>query len=297
MADAERLAALLEGRLDERQRAELLERLALSEDDLELLADAAAVAQEIEEEDRAVEVVGAAEGDRGIVPLPVRRPPPRLRWLPLAAVFVGVAVAGVLTQTGLGRRDRSPMAVVDHLASADQPPPAGLDPTPWVDSRGSEDRLSTFARGVQLGVRLADLQLARGRDAPEAHALSAEVAKMLDAVPGTAQEASFYGDVAPGASPKELRRHALTVAKLADSTAVALGAWVQAARIAAWRHDAEFFRRTPDPLDGRSSAPAGMKPQAVAALNAVRADLSAKGPPDWSRLDTELYTLLRTAGR
>src|SRR5215208_5211320 len=46
--DPERLAALLDGRLDERARSEILAQLAASEADLEVMADAAAVMREME---------------------------------------------------------------------------------------------------------------------------------------------------------------------------------------------------------------------------------------------------------
>ncbi|HEX8673973.1 MAG TPA: hypothetical protein VF710_18895, partial [Longimicrobium sp.] len=48
MKNAERLAALLDGRLDALQRNELLTELAASEDDFDAYADAVAIAAELE---------------------------------------------------------------------------------------------------------------------------------------------------------------------------------------------------------------------------------------------------------
>jgi hypothetical protein len=303
MSDAERLAALIDGRLDERQRAELLARLAVSEKDLEVLADAGAVTRELEEEDRAAAAAGAEHGGADVIPLapPRARRVPRYRWMPIAAVLAGIAVGGVYVASNPAAVAASPVAVVDHLENDDLPASAQLGPESWgTPDRGSGARLEPFARGVRLGVGLADLQVAvRSRDRVAVRVAAGEVSTLLKLVPAEASEASYYERVLQGKeapSEADLKSRAGRVAKAADANAVALGAWARAARLAAAGGNAQFFTETHGELDRLAGANHLPKPVADA-LNKVKADLPRGRQPDWTRLPDDLERLLQAAGR
>jgi hypothetical protein len=316
MADAERLAALIDGRLDERQRTELLEQLAISDADLEVLADAAAVTRELEEEDRAAAASwSAAEGQAAAGAEVLRLKPPRRRlvpgprWLPLAAVLAGIALGGgIVMETdlgglGLGRHGGSPTAVVDHLADAGHTPPGELDPSPWSHHRGSADARTALGQGVRLGVRLVDLKLALRRRDPGFREVASDLRQVLEPIEGSSQVAAYYGRLTrgeegmPSAQDGRLLRYERAAADLADGGAVALGAWARAAEVAAAQKDAAFFAATRPEMERLSNRSAGMRPDVASALWAVRADLPEGGPPAWSRLVTDLNTLLAAAGQ
>ena len=84
---AEELAALLDGKLDQSRRAELLARLGSSEEALEAYANASAVVNELE----------AGDTTRSTAPskLTGRAPRrvPRWSWMAIAAALAGIAVA------------------------------------------------------------------------------------------------------------------------------------------------------------------------------------------------------------
>lgn len=296
MSDDERLAALIDGRLDERQRAELLERLALSEEDLEVLAEAGTITRELEEEDRVA--AAASEATTTVIQLPARRQVSRYRgWMPIAAILAGVALGIGLWKAGPPGRRGSPVAVVDRLANADRQPPA-LDANPWGPKRGGADP-EGFARGVRLGVRLTDLQLAARRGDPGAvQAAAASVASLLTPVPEASRELAFYKDLSKSAAPDTfgLGAHAAAVARKAGDEAVRLGAWAQAARIAAAERDAGFFADAPRELD-RFAGAREVRRDAANAVRDIRADLPPDGPAGWARLSGHLDDLLGKAGQ
>ncbi|HEV7591175.1 MAG TPA: hypothetical protein VGO40_23895, partial [Longimicrobium sp.] len=157
--DPERLGALLDGRLTGRERAELLARVAASDEGMEVFADALAVTDELEGEDRRA---AEAAADPRVLPFrsPVRRPAwrpgPRLALAAsLAAVAVGVAAWGI------GRRGAVSDDPGRYAALLARPGlPAGWDAAPWTAARAAGEALAPRARAVRVGARITDLETA-----------------------------------------------------------------------------------------------------------------------------------------
>jgi hypothetical protein len=75
-----------------------------------------------------------------------------------------------------------------------------------------------------------------------------------------------------------------------------LGAWLEAARVAASRHDAAFFRsRATGRVLERSTAI--VDPEERAAMERVRNAVASEPSPDWAALATALEDALRKGGR
>lgn len=129
--DAEKLAALMDGRLGERERAEFLARLAASDEAVEVHADAAAAVSEAEAEEAKVLPLAPPARRAGRW----RNPGPR--WLAAAAILAGVAVGGPLLWT----RVRAPAGEVPGrsftpLVGVGIGLPAEWDDSPWTSVRG-----------------------------------------------------------------------------------------------------------------------------------------------------------------
>ena len=297
--DAEKLAALIDGRLDERERAQLLARLASSEDAVEVYADAAAAVRELE------------SGEGKALPLsPVRRADrwriPARRWLAAAAILAGVAVGGPLLwmrQQPSGPDE--PGRFIEPLIR--DPSGRGItlsDASPWSTVRGAGEPLTPDARAARLGARIVDLELAVWSGDTASARLATEAAALLEGIPAGAPAATMYRVIAgrAGAPAEELEplleRARGAASELAGGELVQLGAWTQAARIAAARRDADFFRarETRSMLEWASGQ--GSLPEAArGAVQRVRSDLASGGPPDWSSLEPDLTELLQVLGR
>jgi hypothetical protein len=296
--DPERLAALLDGRLPAAERRAVLDQLAASEPAAEAYVDALAVLSELEPAKNAAD------------PRPTGTPSERLRWrvppkrwLAIAALLAGVALAPSL-MTRLRRSDQTdPTRVVALLATRNGGLPAGWDRGPWSSVRGAGQPLTSSARAVRLGARLVDLELAvRGRDSAIAD-IARDISDLLEALPASGPIAAVYRDIgqragAPSDDLKPLLRPAGNAAVgLVDPKPAQLGAWVEAARIAAVRGDIAFFRagesRAALAHAGNST---GLAEDAAAAVQRIQAALASERAPDWSALERDLTDLLRALG-
>lgn len=167
--DAETLAALMEGRLSDEERARALEVLAESDADLEVLADAAVAAAALSETSAPAEPPAPARPRRWTV------------WLPLAAVLAGLAIVPSLLDRGrdggLGEW-RADLARLGPVAPVDLPAPAGVDVTRSGLAGGASliDSLPASARSFRRGATVARLTVlepgARARS-PDAATLAA----------------------------------------------------------------------------------------------------------------------------
>ncbi len=294
-ADAERLAALLDGRLDERQRAEAVERLASSDDEFEAFVDALAVTRELEAEEEAA----------GVTPL---RPRARRRWwqrpggqwAAIAAVLVGLALLPALWSRSRDPGTDDPARFAAQLSPEDTGLPAGWNPSPWGTTRGPGDPLTPEARAVRLGALLTELEVVvRARDTAAAR-VAARIVGLLEGVRGGALATAPYRELGGRAGEPPERLAPLleegregVAAAVADVEHLELGAWAEAGRIAARRRDAEFFRSrvSRDALDGAAELTAG-NGAAGAAVERVR----AAGADDWGALEGGLTELLRVLG-
>jgi hypothetical protein len=115
-----------------------------------------------------------------------------------------------------------------------------------------------------------------------------------------AQEAAYYESLArehgaPDIKNADLKRHAAAVARLADSSAVALGAWVQTARMAAATGDMTFLEWSR--RNGLPEAPAGLRGDAAKAFGAVKDELGPGHAIGLPKLSEDLDRLLVAAAR
>jgi hypothetical protein len=298
--DPERLGALIDGRLAPRERRELLARLGASDEGLEVFADALAVTDELEREDRLAAGEPAADEARVI---PFRRPARRVGWLSgprlaLAASLAAVAVG--VTAWGLGRGrgvEDDPGRYAALLARPGLP--AGWNGTPWTAARAAGETMEPRARAVRIGARLTDLEAAAAAgDSLAARRAAADVGALLEPLPAAGPAMAVFATLAgragePAAERADGRR---TAARLAGEAGVALGAWAEAARLAAARRDEAFFRAraTRDAL-AHAAGDATLPAEARGAAGQMRAALAA-GAWDWGALAAGAARILAAAG-
>ncbi|HEX8317864.1 hypothetical protein [Longimicrobium sp.] len=291
--EAERLAALLDARLDADAHADVLAHLATDDEALAAYAEAAAVTRALEEEDAAAGVTPLRPAARRASPFSGPR-----RWGAVAAVVAAVALAplawNLMQPPGL----QEPGALAERLASTGTVLPAGWDPSPWGSTRSASDPMTLRARAIRIGARLVELELAlRGQD-PAAARTAAQVAILLGELPGSGFAVSIFRDIqaragAPWAELEPLMEQGSEAAAMAGDDDVRLGAWLQAARIAAARKDAEFFRTRAieAALDRLDSDPATSEH-----AQRIRALTNAEGARDWDALERQLAEILDQLG-
>lgn len=301
--DTNELAALLDGRLTGRDRERALARLAARDDDAEVFADAAAVLRELEAE----EAEHAGPGTP-VTPLRPRAPAwrrPPTRWVALAAVLAGV----LLTPYALSRSGSrgGPGDFAALLAARDAGLPAGwTDYRPWRVTRGPGDPVLDNGRAARLGALHVDLRLAvAARQAEQTEILCRQIEALLIATTAGSVAAEPCREIAgragePAAALLPLVRESeeSVAAYLGDGAYFTLGAWTEAALLAARAAEAEFFaaRRSRAAL-GRAAASPELTPATREALERVRARLAAGGEPDWPALRRELEALLAATHR
>ncbi|HEV7589671.1 MAG TPA: hypothetical protein VGO40_16265 [Longimicrobium sp.] len=325
----ERLAAFVDGRLGERERAEMLAHLTADDDAFEVFAGLAAILRRAEVEDAGAGApvdeggasVPAGAGEpvhEGVISLEERararadrlergeagrrakqRVSP-LGWTALAAVLAGVAVV-----TGPALRARTsaagePVRVAARLEHAAEGLPPGW-PLPWSSPRGDgataggspEERA---ARAARAGALLVDLSVAvQARDAERTRLLAGQIASRFDRHAGRGGALRKIADGAgspPAALQPLLVQATHRIAKRGDRDALQVGAWVEAARLAAATHDAAFFRdNQTQRILWHAARLTASAPSARAALQRVRLLLPGAGPPRWEELAAALEAL------
>ena len=292
--DPEQIAALLDGRLSDAERRALLEAVAESADTAEVLADAAAIIGE-EPDSRSLMLPRALSA-------PVGR---RSRW-PTPARLAAAAVIVVLVGIGLIRsRPRSlGSGFPDYAALM-----AGGDaswtslPEVWSATRGVETTSSSRARSVRVGARLTDLERSiRARDTGVASA-AISIARLLESIPASAPVVAALRDIARNAgqpTPDLLSRFEVAgpaALSLVNSELAGVGAWLEAARIAASSHDAEFFQR-PTSRDGarRARRVPDLTPTESGVLDKLSEGTSPAAAMDWFSVEAATTTLLKRVG-
>ena len=280
--DAEQLAALLDGRLSGDQRAELLQRLAASDSATDAFADAAAVTNELQ-------------------PLPSKTFPAS-RWIAIAAALTGLALAPWLwTRVRQPQSDGAARLVSLLGVPVVATPPQGWDASPWSSVRGDDQPLTPSARALRIGAHMTDLELAARRGDTAAARFATDIAALLEGVPAAGPVIAMYRQIAEQAatSPSQLdpmiAKAETAAAGLAGADLVRLGAWAQAARLAAHVKDAAFFQsREPRTTLADDRAIAGLSQPGRTALALVQTTLAAEGAPDWGALERGLTELLRS---
>lgn len=277
----EQLAALLDGTLSREQRARLLKELASSPEDVALLLESVAIADE-------------ADADR-VVPLVPSRP--WLRWGLAAAAAVAAVVA-----VSLLRQPTEPevVALVTQLEGR-VPPGEEWAAAPWTAIRGVEGGGGDPGLAFRVGVRLVDLEVAARSGQPQVAArMSDELSRLLAATAGGAPFAARYALLGEVASDAERRTLAVEVSRLwGDTPWLDAGAWLRVAHLAALLQDDAFFasnsaaRRRLDALVAAiEGAQTGTDARFATGLREVTELLSPPGTRDWSELGGRLSQLL-----
>lgn len=286
--DPERLAALLDGRLDAGQRAELLAQLDQSPEMLQAYADAAAVQQELATE--------AAAGPATSASTRAAR-----RWYRYPGSWMALAAAIVLAvATPLAWRAGHPgLPAPAELASRVDVATTRLaaDEPPWPQLRGAGEPSDPTARAVRIGARLVDLAVLTRASDSAASRVALQLSSMLSGVPagGPATVAFRSLSDARSVSNDTVRlREAETAAEgVAGRAEVRAGAWLEAARLAAAGRDSAFFdeSRTMAALRALESL-SGQSATGRSAVARLRDALRAR-PRDWDRLEQSVVAALR----
>lgn len=313
--DENDLARFLDGRMPDEERGSAVAHLSESDLDAELLADAAYMLRDLEgEAGVVVEDTPRAdhphdnEADTGhdsrVVPL---RPPSTartwrrgpVRWLALAAVLAGVVLVP-LALSRSGGRDSGDFAAL--LSNRGAGLPAGwTGEREWGVTRG-ETSLVDNTRAVQLGALHTDLEIAvAARQADQTGDLVGQIIARLQDVTAGGLVASEYQAIgeragqAPEALAGPLESARENLAMLAGEDYFALGAWTEAAMLAAERRDAAFFQaRASRKMLDRAASLTSDDAEAGAAVDAIRA---AADPPDWAALQAQTRALMGRIGR
>ncbi|MFL5539305.1 MAG: hypothetical protein ACJ8J0_09940 [Longimicrobiaceae bacterium] len=313
----EEIGALLDGRLESGPRTELLARLAASDEDFDVFADTAAVLREAEEGDTAENEPstvpsGQPERSADVIPLRPRRASgwrsPAVRWLAAAAVLAAVGLIPVLQSRAGAWRDPARLAA---LAAHGKPLPAEWD-HPWGAKRGGPGSAATDSgTAARAGALHVDLEVAaRATGSPDTAAIAQRarmVAALFDASgrSGSGYLLSLYQTIADSTrfwTRGELLKHVSEAESFASGTDpdyFALGAWTEAALLAADRHDAAFFRAAESRraleramrVDGLTEEEKGV----VAALR-HRIDEGTE-IRDWTSVESELGELMQGLAR
>jgi len=319
--DLERLAALLDAGLDERERDQMLAELARSDDALGVLGDVAAVMRELER-DGVVPPAPAPARGVDLDAITVRRTDARRRGAPAAGRPIPrrwgawttwmAAAAGVAVAVALWRGSRitgppfdRPGDVVALLDAGAPTPGDTLLPLAWTATRGTGASPEALALAVRFGAQAVQLELAaRARDTTAVARVARRTASMLEPMPRSGPAAQLYRQIGAnaGAPPESLAgrldRGWVAGAALLDGDDVRLGAWLAAARVAAARRDAGFFRsragrRAADALGAPAGAGDAHAPGAAARLREVAA---GDGPPAWDVVQRDVAALLAARG-
>lgn len=277
--DPNRIAALIEGRLSKPEREHLVASIGDADAAAGILSDAIAA-------------LGEAE-----VVHPVRSAP-RRSWHPGVWLALAAGIAGILlfplaqvrirgaSAGGLGRYA---MMITERGTRI----PADWNDSPWDATRGAKE-LSAEARAFRIGVRVTDLGVAVRTGDSSAARWASETASLIDPIPGAGPVAAMYSEIAaksarPGPSSAALVDSvARATAELPDAELVRLGAWVEAARLAAAARDARFFASGESRALLREAVRSHAAPAARGAIEQLVRSTSEPGDLDWPRVQTEL---------
>ena len=297
----ERLAALLDGTLTGQDRERVLKQLAQSPDDVALLANAAAALRDIEGEPESQPKTPARVGEP--VPLTWRRKA-NVRVLIGAAATILVVAGG--TWLAIRRTSGAALGPAQYVAMLDDSSdrlPRDWNGQPWTARRSAQDlAVSPRARAVRLGARLVDLQVAVGTSDSATATIAADIARLVAGLPVSTAISERFANIGSraGETPERLQPDvdaaANAVRIAAGERHVDLGSWLEAARLAAVRRDAAYFRHgTSQSVLGELARDSTATPETRTTAERVRSTVGAQSPA-WDRLAEHLTSLLITAG-
>jgi hypothetical protein len=230
--DAAQIAALIDGRLTDDARASLMRQLGESEDDLDVAVDAAG----------AVGALGYSEQKNARPASIESRRWKRYRGISFATMSLAAAAVAVIVFRSPRPNDGTASEMVRGLSSHEALP-AGWNYSPWREQRG-EESVNDSSVLIRVGVRTTDLELALLAHDTSAARFARDIASMLDRVPGGSATGAIYAQLAANPRADEFLQNArAAMSALPRQQLIQLGAWLEAARIAAARHDRAWFER------------------------------------------------------
>ena len=286
--DPERIAALIDGKLNDAERAALMAELDASPEAFEVFADAVAALSDDDEE----EAQPAANPPAAVIPIATRRPRSRLYASIGAIAATLIVIVGLSLLRGSGGSTNTPQTLVALLDRPNDAVPLTAA-APWSELRGGDDGVAARARAVRIGVRLVDLELLmRSGDTAAASRVARQIGTMLDGIPAGSAAATAYRTIAdsPSATADARQTAASFAERVAGAEGVRLGAWLEAARMATASRDSAFFAKAS--ADRAFSAPANLPQGSAASLEDLRQLLRAPNR-DWAAIQTAIAALLR----
>lgn len=285
--DAQKIAALIEGRLPPDERERVLAAIDESPELREAYADALAA-------------LGA------MTPAPTRRIE-RSRYVPrltpLQWLEVAAAAAVVIAITpALVRRLASPTVpdatrLIASVSLSDSVASDLLSQPIWGATRGDgEGNLAPDARAIRLGAAIASYELRQRRSDSAAAGSAMEVAALLETYPGGSVAANAYRALATKApSEADVDSAAALAEQLAGEQAVRLGAWLQAARFAAAARDTTWFAGKGPEAASKAAITMDDRADTEAAVRQFE-KIASERPHDFNALSTAIDDLLRLLG-
>jgi hypothetical protein len=235
--DAEKLAALIDGRLSDVEAAALRRQIATADNELlAVLADAAALSSDADVAESPGSPVKASPGAAEA----------RSRWRSRMVSGFVLAAAAIIAAVVLRARSSGDEYFAASYADA-VPSTAQLPGIPeWSETRGTADGLSVDARAVRIGVLFTDLELGAIRgDTAKAHAIA--LSALLSVTPDGRVLAStlsnFIDSATATMSRRQLRDIGIEVFRGKEREFKNAGAYLEAARLAARAGDSTFFVR------------------------------------------------------
>jgi hypothetical protein len=236
--DAAQIAALLDGRLTARQRADLVARIGASEELTADLGEAAGLLLEME-------------------PKRPQQPAAIHHWLGRRSSQLLIAAAILLVAivpTVYRRSQIASNAGVDYVQTPGIAAelPSGWQSVPWTAprTRGGPALLTMAARAARAGVLFTDLELQVASGDSTATATAEQIISLLPDAPTTGLVIGLVRELAADARLPE-RRRPVRVDAARDETGRMLGAErlrtaavIETARIAALRRDTSFFSQS-----------------------------------------------------
>lgn len=224
------------------------------------------------------------------------RPPLDVVRRRASAYVLGVLAVALVGIVGFRLTRKPPPIVlgdpVDFVAVLSPVAAGGPTVQPeWSIPRGASDSLTERGLSVRVGALLVEYERASARDDSTAQVFADAIAALVAAVPDGAEVAAIFATGGKEARSPEAR-HAL--APYARAAPMALGGWVQAARVAASAADAGFF----ESRESKSGlayllALTGFTPEVETARDRLDTLLHRRGRPDFSAVGDALELIQR----
>jgi hypothetical protein len=220
-----------------------------------------------------------------------------VRWLAAAAVLATLALVPVLRSRANAWRDPSRLAAL--AMQRGEPLPADWGPaSAYRGAGGTGENTGVAAR---IGALHVDLVVsAAAGDTARVSLLAGRVERLFENVSVSDAVAADYGELKASStlSRRELLRRLAAVradaADITDPDYFALGAWTEAARLAARRRDSAFFaaRESREALE-RAASLEELGPDMKAPVTRLRAIQDQGAAIDWARIEVDLASLQR----